>query len=121
MIFAHLICTGTLRDNVVIGLDHEVSDGEVEDVCRRAYIHDFIMSLPEGYNTQCGVKGLGLSGGQKSRGKILMMIQSLGPPLTECLVAIARALIRNPKILLLDEATSALVSYILSWNSREVC
>jgi len=60
---------GSLRDNVVIGLDHEVADSEVEEVCRKAYIHDFIMSLPEGYNTQCGVKGLGLSGGQKSRSK----------------------------------------------------
>jgi ATP-binding cassette subfamily B protein len=65
---------------------------EIEAAARSAYIHDFILSLPDGYQTMVGERGLKLSGGEKQR------------------VAIARTLLKNPKILVFDEATSALDS-----------
>ena len=65
---------------------------EVEDAARAAHIHDFIIRLPDAYDTQVGERGLKLSGGEKQR------------------VAIARALLKNPRILIFDEATSALDS-----------
>lgn len=84
----------SLRDNILLGIsDPEfISDATLHAACRDAGLHDFIVSLPEGYDTSVGGKGVALSGGQKQR------------------VAIARALIRNPRLLLLDEATSNLDS-----------
>ncbi|KAH6842615.1 P-loop containing nucleoside triphosphate hydrolase protein [Chaetomium sp. MPI-CAGE-AT-0009] len=82
---------GSLRENILLGVDEETtSEEQLHQACRDAEIHDFIVSLPDGYNTQVGTKGVTLSGGQKQR------------------LAIARALIRNPRLLLLDEATSNL-------------
>ncbi|KAK9474978.1 P-loop containing nucleoside triphosphate hydrolase protein [Dipodascopsis tothii] len=82
----------SVYDNIKLGVSHDVGDDEIIEACKQANIHEFISALPEGYNTQCGAKGVLFSGGQKQR------------------IAIARALVRQPKILLLDEATSALDS-----------
>ncbi|SPF80889.1 ABCB family ABC transporter ATP-binding protein/permease [Pseudoprimorskyibacter insulae] len=79
----------TIRYNIAYGRDG-ASQAEIEEAARSAQIHDFIQSLPEGYDTMVGERGLKLSGGEKQR------------------VGIARTLLKNPPILLLDEATSAL-------------
>jgi len=80
----------SIKDNILNG-KLNVTQSEVEEAARKANIHDFIVSLPDGYNTIVGDEGSSqLSGGQKQR------------------ISIARAIIRNPKILILDEATSAL-------------
>ena len=79
----------TIRYNIGYGRDG-ASQAEIEEAARAAQIHDFITSLPDGYDTTVGERGLKLSGGEKQR------------------VGIARTLLKNPPILLLDEATSAL-------------
>ena len=79
----------TIRANIAYGR-FGASDGEIEAAARSAAAHDFIVSLPEGYDTVVGERGLNLSGGQRQR------------------LAIARAMLKNAPILLLDEATSAL-------------
>ena len=81
----------SIRYNIAYGLDG-ASQEQIEDAARSAQIHDFIMGLPEGYDTAVGERGLKLSGGEKQR------------------VGIARTLLKDPPILLLDEATSALDS-----------
>jgi len=81
--------TGSIRDNIIIGKP-DATDEEVMDACIKARIHDFIMSLKDGYDTFVGERGLKLSGGQKQR------------------ISIARVFLKDPKIMILDEATSAL-------------
>lgn len=79
----------TLRDNITYGLSRPVSDEEVFDAARKASVHDVILSFPEGYQTLVGERGVTLSGGQKQR------------------VALARTILKSPRILILDDATSS--------------
>lgn len=81
--------TGTLRDNIAYG-KLNATQLEIEEAAKRAHLESLIDSLPFGYDTQIGERGLKLSGGQKQR------------------IAIARMFLKNPPILILDEATSAL-------------
>jgi ATP-binding cassette, subfamily B, bacterial len=86
-----VVFSANARENIRYGL-LEASDTQVEEAARAAHAHDFILALPQGYESFLGERGVRLSGGQRQR------------------IAIARAILRNPPILLLDEATSALDS-----------
>lgn len=81
--------TGTIRENIAYG-KRDATDEEIHSAAKKAHLESLIASLPDGYDTQIGERGLKLSGGQKQR------------------LAIARMFLKNPPILILDEATSAL-------------
>ena len=105
---------GTIRSNLLLGAtkpESEVTQEEIEGVCRDANILEFIQSLPNGFETEVGGKGSQLSGGQK-REHVSVLMLFLASSMLVILerIAIARALMKNPKVLLLDEATSALDS-----------
>ncbi len=80
---------GTIRENIAYG-DLDATDEEIMEAAKKANIHDYIMTMEDGYDTQVGERGIKLSGGQKQR------------------ISIARVFLKNPPILILDEATSAL-------------
>ena len=84
------LIAGTIYENITYGIDREVSEKEVEEAAKRAFIYDYIDSLPDKFETMVSEGGNNLSGGQRQR------------------IAIARIFLRKPKILILDEATSAL-------------
>ncbi len=79
----------SIRENIAIGVDHHVTDEEIERAARAAAIHEAILSFPDGYQTIVGEKGVTLSGGQKQR------------------VTIARTILKNPRLLILDDSTSS--------------
>ena len=81
--------SGSIRDNIMYGAP-EKSEAEMIEAATRANIHEFVTTLPNGYDTEVGERGVKLSGGQKQR------------------ISIARAFLKNPSVLILDEATSAL-------------
>ncbi|WP_024861003.1 ABC transporter ATP-binding protein [Ruminococcus flavefaciens] len=84
----NVLFSGTIRDNLRWG-DENATDEEIMEACKAACAHDFIMSFPDGYDTDLGQGGVNVSGGQKQR------------------LCIARALLKKPKIIILDDSTSA--------------
>ncbi len=96
---------GSVRDNIRYG-KLDATDEEIYEAARRANIHDYIMTLQDGYDTQIGERGIKLSGGQKQR------------------LSIARVFLKNPAILILDEATSALdntTEVLIQQSLDELC
>ncbi len=93
-----LLFDGTVQENIAL-TSPDATQEEIVEAAKVAVAHDFIMSLPQGYNTRVGERGSALSGGQRQR------------------IAIARTVLQNPKILVLDEATSALDYH----TERQVC
>ena len=96
----YLFC-GTIRENIAYGKP-EATRAEIIEAAKKANIHDFIMSLPEGYDTFVGERGTRLSGGQKQR------------------ISIARVFLKNPPVLILDEATSALDNESERWIQKSL-
>lgn len=96
----YLFC-GSIKENIAYGKPG-ASMEEIEDAARKANIHDFIMELPDGYDTFVGERGTRLSGGQKQR------------------ISIARVFLKNPSILILDEATSALDNESERWIQKSL-
>lgn len=95
----------SIKDNILYGC-LDATDEDVIEAAKRANIHDYIMSLPEGYETNIGERGVKLSGGQKQR------------------LSIARVFLKNPPILILDEATSALdntTEILIQQSLNELC
>ena len=97
--------SGTIKENILYGRP-DASDDEVVDAAKRANIHDYVQTLPNGYETQIGERGVRLSGGQKQR------------------LSIARVFLKNPAVLILDEATSALdntTEILIQQSLDELC
>ena len=96
---------GSIRDNIMYGRP-DATEEEMMEAAKRANIHDYIMTLPNGYDTQIGERGVKLSGGQKQR------------------LSIARVFLKDPAILILDEATSALdntTEVLIQQSLDELC
>ena len=97
--------TGTFRENIAYG-NPDAREEDIVEAAKKANIHEFITSLPDGYDTQIGERGVKLSGGQKQR------------------LSIARVFLKNPAVLILDEATSALdnaTEALIQASLHELC